>query len=383
MPRPARALNRLAKPVPRADIYDLYWKFASKRQEIFERRLKGSLGPWTDDPILQIYKFCNVFRAADRVSQYMIGNVAYAYDADDFADRAFQIVAFRTFSNIATWDGMRAELGRAPRLTDLANGRFERALDRVKAINGRLYTGAFILCANKAFGYDEKHKNHSALFRHMFLEAHAGRSLETASSLKAVVEILQSFPLIGPFMAYQIAIDLNYSELLNFSENDYTQAGPGAIRGLEKAFYNLGDYSPADAILWMTDCQQQEFERLGLAFNGLFGRPLHAIDCQGLFCELDKYCREAAPELTSNRSRIKARFNASPKPLPLYFPPKWQLAPTISTIPAMHAGSSQQRESFQHEFQLELPKGNRKIKVAQARPKRTKLKEEQFSKLPY
>src|SRR5216683_6747046 len=151
-------------PVPRPRIYDLYWYFAAERQRMFERRVAGEPWPWTDDPILREFKFCNVYRAADRVSQYMISDVAYGPDAGDFADCAFQIVAFRTFSNIATWKGVRLELGRAPRLADLASGAFERALGQVKARNGGLYTGAFILCATKAFGYDEKHRNHVALF---------------------------------------------------------------------------------------------------------------------------------------------------------------------------------------------------------------------------
>jgi hypothetical protein len=127
-------------------------------------------------------------------------------------------------------------------------------------------------------------------------------------------------------MAYQTAVDLNYSNLINFSENDYTQAGPGALRGLKKAFIDLGDYSPSDTIQWMVDRQGDEFRRLNLSFNGLFGRPLHAIDCQGLFCELDKYCREAAPELASNRTRIKARYAPTKALLPLFFPPKWNLS---------------------------------------------------------
>ena len=75
--------------------------------------------------------------------------------------------------------------------------------------------------------------------------------------------------------------------------------------------------------MWMCENQSDEMQRLGLPFQGLFGRPLHAIDCQGLFCETDKYCREAVPELASARSRIKARFNQSTAPLRLYFPPQW------------------------------------------------------------
>ena len=303
---------RRALPVVRKGVYELYWTFASRRQRIFERRLAVDAFPWCEDAILNTYKFCNVFRAADRVSQYLIKDVAYASDAGSHADRIFQIVAFRTFSNIRTWDGVRAALGRPPTIDDLRSGRFEKALDRVKAANSGLYTGAFILCANKAYGFDEKHRNHVALFRHMFVDGRLAETIRGANSLEGVVQALQAFPLMGPFMAYQTAIDLNYSDLLGFDENDYTQAGPGALRGLRKAFISLGDYSPSDTILWMVEQQEEEFRRLALPFDGLFGRRLHAIDCQGLFCELDKYCREAVPELASNRSRINRLLKKGP-----------------------------------------------------------------------
>jgi hypothetical protein len=275
----------------------------------------------------------------------MIRDVVYGEDAESTPrDRIFQILAFRTFSNINTWRGVIAELMGAPRLEHLRSGAFGNALERVKGRNAGLYTGAFILCASKAFGFDEKHRNHVALFKHMFLEnACAERVLQTPT-LKDLVELLQSFPLMGPFMAYQIAIDINYSELIAFSENDYTQAGPGALRGLKKAFTDLGDCSASDAILWMVDRQNEEFTRLGLPFRGLFGRPLHGIDCQGLFCELDKYCREAVPQLASARSRIKARYKGSAEAMQLFFPPKWGIeehgtmaAATDKMIPAATA----------------------------------------------
>lgn len=339
--------RRKAPPVPRDGVYELYWTFASKRHAAFERRVAGIPSPWTDDPILRAFKFCNVFRAADRVSQYMIRTVAYNAVASSWADRIFQVVAFRTFSNVATWDGLRFLLGGAPTIADLASGRFERALDELKASRGGLYTGAFILCATKAYGFDEKHRNHVGLFKHMFVGHGLAEEIRDANSLEGVVKRLQAYPLMGPFMAYQTAIDLNYSEAIDFDEDDYTQAGPGALRGLRKAFVDPGDYSPSDAIAWMADRQEAEFERLSLPFHGLFGRRLHAIDCQGLFCELDKYCREAVPSLASNRSRIKARFVASPEPLGLFFPPKWGLVaggafaagPAACTQPSLQLGT--------------------------------------------
>jgi hypothetical protein len=136
-------------------------------------------------------------------------------------------------------------------------------------------------------------------------------------------------------MSYQIAIDLNYSDLIDFSENEFTKAGPGALRGINKAFESLGDYAPADIIHWMVDHQEAAFESLGLPFNGLWGRPLHAIDCQGLFCETDKYCRVAVPELASARKRIKARFSATPEPISFFFPPKWGFNDKLSASPVL------------------------------------------------
>jgi hypothetical protein len=321
--------------VPRPRIYDLYWYFASERQQMFARRVAGEPGPWTEDPILREFKFCNVFRAADRVSQYMIRDVCYHDEPCTAEDRLFQIVAFRTFSKPATWQAVHDVLGRCPALEDLADGSFTSALDEARQRNGGLYTGAFILCATDAYGQSAKHRNHVELFRHMFLHDQLGAKLLESTSLREVYELLHGYPLMGDFMSYQTTIDLNYSALIGFSENDFTQAGPGALRGIRKCFENLGDYTPAEIVLWMTERQDEEFARLGLPFGGLWGRPLHAIDCQGLFCETDKYCREAAPELASARKRIKARFTPTPEPIRLFFPPKWCINDKLPSQPVL------------------------------------------------
>lgn len=312
-------------PIPRPGVYELYWRFASERQKMFELRASGLQAPWTDDPILLKYKFCNVFRAADRVSQYMIKQVCYNNELNSPEDRLFQIVAFRIFSNIETWDNVRKILGRAPIIDDLVTGSFEGALAITKEKLGKLYTGAFILCATDAYGKRIKYLNHIELFKDMFINNKISDTLLSAGSLKEIYELLHSFPLLGNFMSYQIAIDLNYSEYINFSENDFTKAGPGALRGIKKVFLDTNGLTPEELIMWMVENQEKEFKRLGYKFNGLFGRPLHAIDAQGLFCETDKYCREAVPDLASARTKIKATFTSSPNKLELWFPPKWQL----------------------------------------------------------
>ncbi len=310
-------------PTPRDGVYELYWKFAAERQQVFEARVAGVPRPWTQDRILQEYKFCNVYRAADRVSQYLIRDVAYRDDDSSPADRLFQIVAFRNFSNIGTWETVTGTLGRSPRIADLESGAFESALTEARERNGGLYTGAFILCATNAYGRNIKHLNHVELFRDMFVRSRLAQRILEAESFEEVYDLFHTFPLMGDFMSYQMAIDLNYSEHLNFSENDFTKPGPGALRGIKKVFSDLGGLTPQEVIMWMVDNQEAEFARLGLEFNGLWGRPIHAIDAQNLFCETDKYCREAVPELASARSRIKSRYASTPEPIMLFFPPKW------------------------------------------------------------
>jgi hypothetical protein len=43
------------------------------------------------------------------------------------------------------------------------------------------------------------------------------------------------------------------------------------------------------------------FQHFGLKPVTLFGRRLHSIDCQNLFCEVDKYARVAHPQSNLGR----------------------------------------------------------------------------------
>ena len=304
------------------DAYRAYWQFAAERQRIFLRRAAGAPPPWTDDPIMRRYKFCNSYRASDRVSQFLIRDVIH--DAEVGADdMLLRIVLFRLFSKIETWRALEDELGLVTRRT-LRGDRVARSLERLQA-KGPIYTGAFILCANKAFGFDRKVLNHIELVRTMFRRQALPLAVARARALDDVYAALIDYPLIGRFMAYQLAIDINYSPLVEFSEDGFTVPGPGAERGIHKVFPNARRRDMAPIIYWMTDNQQSEATRLGIDLPTLFGRPLHAIDCQNLFCELDKYTRVALPALSSNRTRIKTLFRPTAEPLRLFYPPKWGL----------------------------------------------------------
>ena len=54
---------------------------------------------------------------------------------------------------------------------------------------------------------------------------------------------IRAYPGLGPFLAFQYTIDLNYSSLMNFDEADFVVAGPGAIDGISKCFADSGNLS--------------------------------------------------------------------------------------------------------------------------------------------
>ena len=331
------------RATPRPDVFDAYWRFASERQRIFKARQQDDDGPWTEDPILARYKFCNTFRASDRISQYLISRVIYGPQAQglDPEDVFLRIVLFRLFSKERTWEALETATGGVRRET-LDVERLGVLLDELRR-DGPIYTGAFILCAHDAYGHRVKHRNHLELVQRMFAPGALGAKLGHAGRLEDVYVTLREWPMIGAFMGYQLAVDLNYSEHLDFDENDFTVPGPGAVRGLSKVFSDFGGRTPRQLIMEMVERQDEHFDRLGLDWTGLFGRSLHAIDCQGLFCETDKYARVAFPELASNRVRIKQEFRDPKERMQLFYPPKWGINNLVApTSPSHHEASPDQ-----------------------------------------
>jgi hypothetical protein len=306
------------------EVFDTYWQFAAKRQALYLRRLSGASEPWTDDPILRAYRFTNVYRAADRVSQYLISEVQYRSDRSQSVDEVvFRTLLFKLFNRIETWELLERAVGPISwRSADreVISGVLDRAYQR----NQRLYSAAYIM-PSPGFGEKRKHANHLALLWRMMSEGLPGK-VECAKSLREVYELILKYPGIGPFLAFQFAIDLNYSAALALDEAGFVVAGPGALDGISKCFE--GEYSSDQIIHWVTDHQSAEFAKRGLDFPGLFGRPLQPIDCQNLFCEISKYARVAHPAAVgvAGRTRIKQTFQPRREPLaPPRFPPRWNL----------------------------------------------------------
>ena len=73
-------------PAKVSEVYESYWRFAAQRQAVFFRRVRGETPPWTNNPVLAVYKFTNAYRAS-----FLPATCAFAdhsFSADEPADLA-------------------------------------------------------------------------------------------------------------------------------------------------------------------------------------------------------------------------------------------------------------------------------------------------------
>jgi hypothetical protein len=313
-----------------------YWRLAAERQRMFFRRLRREDPPWTVDPVLATHRFTNAYRASDRVSQFLINEVIYSQTSDD-RSMVLRVLLFKIFNRIDTWRYLEsfgpicAESFEVAKLTEL--------LDARMASGDRLYSAAYIMPSPK-LGSSRKHVNHLRLLAQLLNDGTVDR-IAAASSLRNLYEILAGVHSFGRFLAFQFAVDLNYTPLYSFSEMDYVVAGPGARDGIAKCFVDADGLAPEEVIRAVTESADQLFEQAEVEFESLWGRPLQLIDCQNLFCEVDKYSRVAHPELcgASGRTRIKQRYVPNPEPMTVGYPPKWGLPTATNPVLAATARS--------------------------------------------
>ncbi len=305
------------------EVFNAYWFFAAERQEIFFRRLKEQDSPWTHDPILQQNKFTNAYRVLDRVTQYLIHEVQQK-TGDDAADQVFRTLLFKMFNKIETWELLLEKIGEIS-WKKYERKKYQEVLDKASGRGVKIYSAAYIMpTGGEEYAGVSKHMMHLDLLEKMMGD-NVPQKLQKAGTMEEAFSILVEYSSIGDFLGYQFITDINYTEVTNFSEMEFVVPGPGAHRGIEKCFRKHDTMDHDEIIQLVAKYQREEFKRLKIDFEPLFGRPLQLIDCQNLFCEIDKYSREAFPEYTSKGkpSKIKQKYKEGKLIDHVYFPEKW------------------------------------------------------------
>lgn len=325
-PSSARRFRVGSRVLEVTECFDAYWTFAAERQRIFRNRASGLPPPWTSDPILAKHKFTSVYRAADRVSQYLIREVIYT-GAQNPDELVFRILLFKFFNRIETWELLTDRLSALPAWASYDFAAYNRILTEAISSGERIYSAAYIV-PNPPFGEARKHGNHLRLLEHAMTTG-LPQAVASAASLSQLYALLAALPSLGPFLAFQFAIDFGYTDIAAVDEDQFIVAGPGALDGISKCFADTGGLSAAEVIAWMRDTSPEHFARLGLRFEDLWGRWPTLIDWQNVFCETSKYTRLSHPHVLgqAGRTRIKQQFRHGGAGIDYRFPPKWGLPP--------------------------------------------------------
>lgn len=317
----------MIKPNHQALKY-FFW-FNQERMKIFWQKYEGQLGPWSMDGMLNKYRLTNVYRACDRVSQYLIREVIYGEAGAQMSaeDTLLRILLFKVFNKPDTWQYMEEQLGEPLRVANFRAALLKPWLTELKEVQP-IFNGAYIMAGSHQ-AYSNQRTKHGVwleIIEQEFLKGEVLKQIAQANSLKEVYQLLQSCSLIGSFLAYQYAIDFNYSEVVDFSENSFTKAGIGAQRGIQKCFELQPPYSYEDYVQYTQDHAQEFREQYGYTdFVPLFGREMTLVDFQSGFCETDKILRVKLPELNLKQRRIKQIYQPTEEPIDYFFPPKWGL----------------------------------------------------------
>ena len=311
----------------RDEAYKYYFYFIQERMNIFWKRYDGMSSGLTTDHILLKHKFTNVYRAQDRVSQFLIRNVIYNNTEKlNEIDTLLRILLFKVFNNIDTWLFLERNFG----LITVANFKVDAIS---KALSKRIQDKAIFSAAYMMTGshekyklYNSKHERWLKMIENEILKNKLFEKIAKAKALEDVYNTLLTCSFIGEFLAYQYATDFNYSEVINFDEDSFVKAGIGSIRGIKKCFPNVEKEGYEKCIRYTQDNFIKYQQKYGFTeFKPLFSRAPKLIDLQNCFCETDKYLRVKMPELQIDNTRIKQKFTTPKGEIDFFFPPKWNI----------------------------------------------------------
>lgn len=201
-----------------------FFGFVRERQRIMLLRKSGAAPPWTEDEVLQKYRFCNVFREDDKTTVWFRENIR---DHLSSSSRVLPAtVAFRWFNLISTGERIKHIL-----LEEGWNAQKVRAALRGKS---PLVTGAYIIKTingmDKLTGLctvmDWANVSCAKILKRW--------QVEEKPTLQWMHEQLCNVEYLGRFMAYEVVTDLRHTYLLCEAPDidTWASAGPGCARGL-------------------------------------------------------------------------------------------------------------------------------------------------------
>jgi hypothetical protein len=279
----------------KADMVTAFFKWIEERESIWRKKeLQNLPPPWTEDKILQEYKFTNVFRNKDRVTRdlwthvfnhhsALLDNGKRKWSLRNLDKLLFQICLYRLFNLPNTF------LVLGPLVDNWNYSEAKKVLDKLRKADHQIFTGAYMVHAPHGSKGQPKHIPYLKLVTKIWNDRHdLLYRIEQGKSMRDAVAILSQYKMIGNFIAYEIACDLRWTPILDdaIDINTWANPGPGAKRGLNRVFNRPLNHLQPDEIFI------EEMKNL-LVWAGTMCKikGLELREIEHSLCEFDKYMR--------------------------------------------------------------------------------------------
>lgn len=265
----------------------IYW--IKERETI---RLKKESGTnqhlWTDDEILQTYRFCNVRRMDDKVSRWLLNNWYEPYKNHPYMLYA---VAIARFFNLPSTLREITEFVFRTNGPPLWNEIIKRTR-QLKDIQP-VFNGAYIVR-----GGDGEDKIDGVI--NYFVRPLKDVMIDVSSIENTHARLRKSYGM-GSFVAGQIVADLRWAVTGEWRDkNTWAPVGPGSARGLARLLYRKDEWEmiakqfASRQTEWLDIFTENVLDSLAKELPEEISSRLEAHDYQNCLCEFDKYERVLA-----------------------------------------------------------------------------------------
>lgn len=313
------ANNRdVVQAVPPSKRLIHFYSFIKRRQERYLARVAHDAERYAslvDDPVLDNWKFTNVYRILDRVTQYELKHVIDDVDGrfDGMLDHMIGIYVFRMFNSIPTWEMLPEEYKYCPskHLTDI-----EAFVEDKRRQGVTIYNNAYMLTPPWTFGCETRTQLFMRTLRNMLADESLHK-VYSSPDLRETFGIFLRQEGFGEFLAYQFALDYSYNHF-DVEYEAFVVPGIGCQRGMRRVWPGLGK----ELMPGILKCMAKS--KLWIELLTYEGKelPLRGNDLQNCFCEYDKYCRVQSQEKARLKNAFSRKYSQLEEP---YIPKAWRI----------------------------------------------------------
>lgn len=281
-------------------------------------------GPLTCDPSLQKYRYCNVFRELDRVTQWIDRHIREPFA--DHPDLWLMLAISRyinwppTLQYLMNRGEVKCDFNAWPNDDGQGLPHFAftpqglgDALDARSATGEKVYTGAYMIRAESNpnaewYSWTKQQYIAQVVIGRLWEDREGWFKGNSQPTMEGVWKRFQDKRYIGwgPFMSYQVVVDLRHTRYLRDAPdiNTWSALGPGSRRGLNRLAGRPVDYAlkQDEGLAEMRAIWEEQD-----AHRAPWVPRIDLSDIQNSLCEVDKLLRVRTGEGRPRAQYIQGR----------------------------------------------------------------------------